>query len=262
MMIPRAIVTGAYGAIGQAIAQGIAHYGFELMLVGRNEKKLQETKTAILKNYPDTAIGYGVVDLSRQKEIEEFASAWKGALHVLVNNAATAPRARMETPEGIEMQWATNVLGYYWMDHHFAPHLKGQPNARIVHVASYWAGGLDLSDPEYKKRYYNNDKAYRQSKQADRMLAAWFAEKLKKDGVCVNACHPGDVNSKVSNDLGYGGHETPSQGADTPVWLATSNEVEDKTGHYYEQRKKVHCPYMEDKKGIEQLVELCKKYSQ
>jgi len=160
------------------------------------------------------------------------------------------------------MQWATNVLGYYWMIRYMSPHMRGQKDARIVNVASYWAGGLNFNDLEFKTRYYNNDEAYRQSKQADRMLSAGYASRLKDSGINVNACHPGDVVSKVASDLGYGGGDTPDQGADTPVWLATSNEVEDQSGHYYEHRERRHCPFMSDTKGVEKLMDVCKGYSE
>lgn len=109
-------------------------------------------------------------------------------------------------------------------------------------------------------RTYTNNAAYRQSKQADRMLTAAFAPTLKPLGISVNSCHPGDVNSKVSNDLGFGGHETPRQGADTPLWLATSPEAAGKTGHYVENRQKQACPFMCDTKGMELLMTLCRHY--
>ncbi len=256
----KAIVTGAYGAIGKAIVKGIAEYGMEVILVGRDESKLNRTAEEIRKLLPDAALGYAVVDLSLENEIRGFGEAWKGTLQVLVNNAATCPRARSETPEGIEMQWATNVLGYYWMTRHLSPYMKEQKDARIVNVASYWAGGLNFSDLEFKTRYYNNDEAYRQSKQANRMLSAGFASRLKGSGIMVNACHPGDVISKVSSDLGYGGSETPEQGADTPLWLATSVEVEGLSGHYYERREKRHCPFMSDIQSVEKLMDVCEAY--
>ncbi|NQV02905.1 MAG: SDR family NAD(P)-dependent oxidoreductase [Bacteroidia bacterium] len=259
-MIRKAIVTGAYGAIGKAIVKGIAEYGMEVVLVGRDEVKLKRTVEEIIKLLPDAALGYAAIDLSREQEIREFSEAWEGSLQVLVNNAAACPRARTETPEGIEMQWATNVLGYYWMIRYMSPHMKEQKDARVVNVASYWAGGLNFNDLEFKTRHYDNDEAYRQSKQANRMLSAGFASRLKGSGIAVNVCHPGDVVSKVSSDLGYGGSDTPEKGADTPVWLATSSEVEDQTGHYYEHREKRHCTFMSDTQGVEKLMEVCEGY--
>jgi NAD(P)-dependent dehydrogenase (short-subunit alcohol dehydrogenase family) len=257
----RAIVTGAYGAIGKAIAEGIARNGLDITMVGRDERKLQLAVSDIRKMLPDAILDYAVVDLSREAEIRAFSEGWTGPLDVLINNAATSPRSRTETPEGIEMQWAANVLGYFRMIRYFASFMKGRPDARIVNVASYWAGDLDFDDLEFTRRRYNNDTAYRQSKQADRMLAAAFAEELKPAGITVNACHPGDVNSKLSNSMGYGGSETPEQGADTPVWLAVSEEVKRITGKYFEHQRKQACLFMADKKGVERLYLICDEYS-
>jgi retinol dehydrogenase-13 len=162
-------------------------------------------------------VRYELVDLSRWSSIRAMAARWRGPLTVLVNNAAVTPRRRQETPEGIELQFATNVLGYFWMTHVFSEHLTRSSPARVVNVASYWAGGLDLNDLEFLRRRYKNGEAYRQSKQADRMLTVAFAEKLRSFKVAVNACHPGDVNSRLSNNLGFGGHSTPNEGAKTPV---------------------------------------------
>jgi NAD(P)-dependent dehydrogenase (short-subunit alcohol dehydrogenase family) len=51
--------------------------------------------------------------------------------------------------------------------------------------------------------------AYWHSKQANRLLTVAFAARLQPYGVKVNACHPGDANSRLSNDLGFGGQTTP-----------------------------------------------------
>ena len=61
----------------------------------------------------------------------------------------------------------------------FGEVLKESAPARVINVASYWAGDLDVDDLEFKRRRYNNGTAYRQSKQANRMLTAAFAERFK-----------------------------------------------------------------------------------
>lgn len=252
-----AIVTGAYGAIGKAIADGIAARGFDVILVGRSAELLFRTAEELICRHPLVRITTAAFDLADEKEIRDFASGVPGPLHLLVNNAATAPPKKLHSSDGTEMQWAVNVLGYYRMIHYLHPLMSDPGFARIVNVASYWAGGLDLGDPEFRRRSYDNDSAYRQSKQANRMITAGYAGLLKEAGIRVNACHPGDVNSKLSNDLGFGGHETPAQGAGTPVWLATSGEVNDTTGSYFEHRTIVDCPFMRDTGGVKRLMELC-----
>jgi len=256
------IVTGATGAIGSAIARNIARdYQYQVNLIARNESKARAIKNEIINVTGNNNVDYHIVDVSDQKAIYQLADSWTHKIHVLVNNAAITPRERMENKNGIEMQFATNVLGYFWMIKAFMEKLIHSAPARIVNVASYWAGGLEITDLEFRNRHYNNDAAYRQSKQANRMLTVAFAERLKKYQVSVVSCHPGDVNSKLSNDLGFGGHETPDEGARTPVWLSTQSFHQLKTGKYYEHMRITDCQFSHNKNSIEQLYEICESYS-
>ena len=252
-----AIVTGAYGAIGKAITEGIAAEGYRVFMVGRDLQALQKVQAEIISKTGNPDVFIQQVDLASRQNIISFSEQFSGPLHVLVNNAATAPKKRTETPEGIEMQWAVNVLGYFWMIRYFHQFMAFQPDARIVNVASYWAGGLDLRDPEFKTRKYDNDTAYRQAKQANRMLTVAHSAKLKSFEIAVNSCHPGDVNSKISNAFGFGGHETPEEGAATPLLLALSPVVKDISGLYYEQGKPEECQFSGDRTAIMKLFDLC-----
>jgi NAD(P)-dependent dehydrogenase (short-subunit alcohol dehydrogenase family) len=255
-----AIVTGATGAIGAAIARQLAERDFEVVLAARNETKAKRTVDEIGRATGHSQVRYELIDLSRRSSIEAMAERWQGPLHVLVNNAGATPRARQETPEGIELQFATNVLGYFWMINAFTGVLKESAPARVVNVASYWAGDLDMEDLEFTRRRYNNNTAYRQSKQADRMLTVAFAERLKPFDIAVNACHPGDVNSTLSNNLGFGGHESPDAGAATPVWLATDPIGQQETGQYFEHKRQVRDRFGEDKEAVEALYRACLRY--
>ncbi len=259
--MPTALVTGATGAIGQAIARQLAGMpGFSVVLVARNEEKARRITEAIIAGTANKQVRYEIADLSRKSEIRALAERWRGPLHVLINNAAITPRQRRETPEGIELQFATNVLGYFWMTEAFTEVLKASAPARVINVASYWAGDLDLDDLEFRQRGYNNNTAYRQSKQANRMLTVAFAKRLAPFQIAVNACHPGDVNSKLSNDLGFGGNQLPDEGARTPVWLATASDGGQVTGKYFEHRRPVHDPFSLDEIAIERLYEICRQY--
>lgn len=255
------LITGATGAIGFGIAKLIAEMpGHKVFILARNKGKAENTINQLIKQTGNNEISCIVADLSREQEIKAAAESWNGPLQVLINNAGATPRRREETPEGIEMQWATNVLGYFWMMKYFTPHFIEKAPSRIVNVASYWAGDMDMNDLEFKRRHYNNDTAYRQSKQADRMLTVAFAERLNTSNITVNACHPGDVRSTLSSNLGYGGHETPEQGAETPVWLATSEAVEGITGKYFEHLHQSNCHFGSDFKQVEKLYRICETY--
>jgi len=255
------LITGATGTIGKAIAKSIAGMkNYKVVILARNVEKAKKTMNDLKASTGNQNISFIIAELSSKQEIQKVAKQWKGPLDVLINNAAATPRNRMETSAGIEMQFASNVLGYFWMIKYFTPILKKSAPARIVNVASYWAGNLELDDLEFTRRNYNNGTAYRQSKQANRMLNIAFAERLEPLGITVNVCHPGEVNSTLSNQLGFGGHESPEYGAATPVWLATSKEVEGITGSYFEYLRKARCQFSNDKSGIEKLFEICGNY--
>ena len=147
------IVSGSYGTIGLEICAGLAKEKFYVFMIGRHEDKL---KQACAKVPNSVALA---CDLSTKENIEELARNFEHDVHLIVNCAACAPRKRTETTDGIEMQFAVNVLSYLWISECFEKNLV--VGARIINVASYWAGGLDLDDLQFKKRKYDNDSAYR-----------------------------------------------------------------------------------------------------
>jgi len=256
-----AMVTGATGAIGKAIALEIARQpGYRVVLLCRDPRKAEGAVREIVEHSGNQQVSHEIVDVSRKASIDALARRLQHPVHVLVNNAASTPRQRRETPEGIELQFATNVLGYLWMTQVFTEHLKAGSPSRVVNVASYWAGALDLDDLEFKQRPYNNDTAYRQSKQADRMLSVAFSRRLHEHGISVNACHPGDVNSRLSNDLGFSGHESPAEGARTPAWLAIDAVGQRETGKYFEHMQMRRCRFGEDSEMVEALYRACLAY--
>jgi retinol dehydrogenase-13 len=201
-----------------------------------------------------------LADLSRRNSILALADTWEGPLHVLVNDAGVAPRRREQTPENIELTFATNVLGYLWMTEAFRSHLERSAPARVVNVASYWAGDLDLDDLEFRRRRFDNHTAYRQSKQANRMLTVASAERLESARITVNTCHPGDPSSSLSRNLGFGGSQAPEDAAHTPVMLARGELGSGITGHYFEHGRQARCRFAGDRDGIERLYEICRGY--
>ena len=255
------LVTGATGAIGKAIALEIAlQPGHRVVLLCRDGHRAGKVVSEVAKLSGNQRVSHEIVDLSSKDSIQALARRLKEPVHVLVNAAAVTPSRRRETPLGIELQFATNVLGYFWLTRALGDQLRAGSPSRVVNVASYWAGDLDLDDLEFRRRPYNNNTAYRQSKQANRMLTVAFAERFREQGVTVNACHPGDVNSKLSNKLGFGGHETSQQGARTPVWLATDAIGQRETGKYFEHRQMQRCRFGEDSEAVNALYEACMAY--
>ena len=93
------------------------------------------------------------------------------------------------------------------------------------------------------------------------MLSWVLAEKLKSKNVTVNACHPGVINTQLLQNLGFGSDATPQDGAQTPLWLATSKDVEGITNKYFDSKKEKTCNFRDEKqlnKLWEKLVEITK----
>jgi retinol dehydrogenase-13 len=229
------LITGATGAIGSAIARELARSAdYEVVLLARDEKKARSTLAGLRRDTGNDHLRYVLADLSRRDTIEALAGGWQGPLDVLVNNAGVTPRRRGETAEGIELTLATNVLGYLWTTEAFRPHLERAESPRVVNVASYWAGDLDMDDLEFRRRPYDNHPAYRQSKQANRMLTVAQAARLEEAGIAVNCCHPGDVRSTLSGNLGFSGSQSADEAARTPVALARGDLGARNSGRYFE----------------------------
>lgn len=256
-----ALVTGATGIIGRAIATELAATpGYEVVLLARDPDRAAAAVADIRRATGNEAVRYILADVARRAEIETAAAAWQGPLHVLVNNAGIAPPNRETTPEGIELTLATNVLAYLWVSDAFGPHLEASAPARIVNVASDYAGDLDIDDLEFARRRFDNRLAYRQSKQANRMLTVVQAEQLAGTGITVHACHPGNPSSVLSRNLGFGGAQSPDDSARTPVMLARGDLGAGASGRYFARGAEASCAFGRDRDRARALYEVCQRY--
>lgn len=242
------ILTGATGKIGEAIARGVLERGHSLILPVRNTVKAGRMFSG------SENINIIELDISEKDDYRVMTDLDLTA-DVLINCAAITPRKRKVSSEGLEMQFAVNILGYARMIEASLPLLRRSSSARIVNVASYWAGDVDLNDLQFEGRHYNNNTAYRQSKACDRMLSHKYAEFLTDDNIPVNSCHPGDVKSGLSSSLGFGGHESPAEAAETPLWLAFEAD-RGLTGRYFQNRHEVSCRFSADKASVNRLFDI------
>jgi NAD(P)-dependent dehydrogenase (short-subunit alcohol dehydrogenase family) len=264
------LVTGANSGIGKETARGLARLGHRVVLACRDPERGEAARRDIAETTGNSAVEVMIVDLARPGSIRDFARTFLDShreLHVLVNNAGIWATRRRESPDGLEQTWATNVLGYFLLTELLLDRLRESAPARIVNVASQLARDLDLEDVEFRRRSYSGISAYAQSKQADRMLTWALARRLEDTAVTANAMHPGGVNTplfaKGGGLLGLTASvfskvagKTPGEGADTVVWLATSPEVEGKSGGFWIDRRLVRCRFR-DPAAEERLWALC-----
>lgn len=249
--LPLCLVTGANSGIGFEIARGLARTGARVVLACRDPIKGEAARKKIAEDTGNPAVDLLIVDLASQRSIRSAAqdlSSAHPALDVLVNNAGVAAPSRRESPDGIELTFATNVLGYYRLTVLLLDSLRRAPAARIVNVASKMAYGLDLDDVEFKRRRYDISTAYAQSKQADRMLTWFLARQLDGASVTANAMHPGAVNTALLHALAPGFRGvSPAQGADTALWLATSPDLKKVSGRFWSDRREQPCQFRSER---------------
>ena len=261
-----AIVTGAYGVFGVHIVEGLLAAGISTICVARDKSKLDDLTTRMRIKYPSVNCTSIICDLSDHDQIRQLATSLGDTpLDILVNNAAITPTTRAESKVGIEMQWACNVLGYHWMIAELEKNLlrASCPPARVINVASSYAGGLDLTDPEFKARRYNADAAYRASKQANRMAARAWAERWPKDRIVAFSCHPGVATSAVSLGLGHDLDRSAAAaraGAVTPLFLCLDPAAPARSGAFFRDRRPQECPFAADAGGVRRLMELLDGY--
>ena len=256
------LVTGANAGIGFEIARGLARAGFRVALACRDRAKGEAARKTISSETHNPDIELLVVDLARQSSIRAAArefSQTHAALEVLINNAGTSSAKRQESPDGMELTFATNVLGYHLLTGQLLELLQRAPAARVINTASMMAYGLELDDVNFKRRRYDASTAYAQSKQADRMLTWALARRLAGTSVTANAFHPGVVNTALLRALapGFSGI-TPAEGADTAIWLATSAELAGVNGKLWVRRREASCEFRA-RDNEEALWSLCEQ---
>jgi NAD(P)-dependent dehydrogenase (short-subunit alcohol dehydrogenase family) len=269
----RIVITGPTSGIGKEIAIQLADLGAELILGCRDVKKGKQMAGEIANRTGSSDLLVMQLDTSSQQSIREFARGLRQKvrrLDVLINNAGgnRGILPKVKSADGIELTFATNVLGYFLLTQELLVLLKKSAPARIVNVASTYAGDLDLDDLQFERRRYESFKAYAQSKACDRMLTWALARRLDGSGVTVNAMAPGliaetglyrNAAPELVNRLRqYGAGRTSVQGADTAVWLAISPDVVGINGKFFEDRKVIRCEFR-NKRAEEKLWDICEE---
>ena len=243
------LITGATRGIGRAGAEAMAALGAELILVARDEGRLQEAKSACLAKGAAQVRTY-TADLSLRKAVADLAhriTAYEPALDVLWNNAGGYFSGRFVTPEGYEKTWAMNHLAYFDLSQLLFPLLEKSDDSRILCTASEahrW-GRMEWDNLQGEKKW-DGWKAYCNSKLANLLYVGEQARRLGNSKIRISGVHPGLVNSAFGEEntgirsrvflwLKHVFGRTNDQGADTAVWLAARPECP-RQGAYYSNR--------------------------
>jgi NAD(P)-dependent dehydrogenase (short-subunit alcohol dehydrogenase family) len=155
------------------------------------------------------------------------------------------------SPEGWEMQFATNHMGHFALALSLHDALAAAGNARIVPLSSrgHLRSPVMFDDVNFAHRPYDPWLAYGQSKTANVLFAVEATRRWASDGITANALMPGGIATELQRHVGGSEYmqeaaeryrragsvlKTPEQGAATSVLLATWPDLDDIGGRYFE----------------------------
>jgi NAD(P)-dependent dehydrogenase (short-subunit alcohol dehydrogenase family) len=243
------LVTGANSGIGKATSLGLARLGAKVLMVCRDKERGEQALAEIARESGGD-VQLLLADLESEAAIRSLSDvlhAQLDSLQVLINNAGALLHKRSLTSDGLEVTFAVNHLAYFLLTNLLLDLLRAGAPSRIVNVSSaaHIRAHLDFDDLQ-SERSYNGWRVYGQSKLANVLFTYALARRLEGTGVTVNAVHPGVVATNFGKSGGFmrfgmrvAGHFmlSPEEGADTPLWLASSPEAERVSGKYFVKRK-------------------------
>ncbi len=263
-----AVVTGASGGLGLETARALAAHGASVVLVARDEQKLQAAVRSLREELPDATFDTALADLADLDSVRAAAvslAARYPAIDLLIDNAGVMACPLGRTADGFEMQFGTNHLGHFLLTtllhDPLAAAAERHGSARVVVLSSagHRLGGIRWDDPNYDREdeYFNWD-AYGQAKTANALFALELDRRWSPEGVHAFSVHPGMIITDLGRHMqaedfefmasvrrtgpgagGDGRSSGPSfksveQGAATSVWAATAPELDDHGGAYLE----------------------------
>ena len=246
------LVTGATRGIGRATAEALAKSGAHVLLHGRDSASVGAVCREMIRYGQVTGVVGDLSSLAAVRKLATEIAAQYPRLDVLVNNAGTGARRRQVTVDGYERTFAINHLAPFLLTNLLLDKLKAGKAARVVTVSSmaHRGGKLDFDDLNWEKRKFKGLGAYGASKLANILFTVELASRLAGRSVTANCLHPGVVATNIFT--AFGGRTgkvftvllrpfmlSPADGAKTSVYLASSPEVANVTGKFFDKCREV-----------------------
>ena len=247
------VITGATSGIGKAAAIQMSKLGANIILIGRNQKKLESTVEIIQELSPNNKSGveFFVADLSEPSAciaVADKVSKAHPKIDGLINNAGAMFKLRKVNSKGQEITFSTNVLSGFILTNKLLPNLEKSESGRIVHVSSggMYLHRLEPDDLNFERRPYKDLASYAQSKRCQVILNELWAQKLNSNNsrVRTDCMHPGWVETPGLEDSmpKFSLYlnpilRNPDEGADTIVWLCATKNNQSPNGSFWLDRK-------------------------
>ena len=247
-----AMVTGGYSGIGLETTRALKEAGARVIVPARRKDVAKSALSGIVEN--EDILNLDLADpSSAQSFVNEFVDSGM-SLDILINNAAVMACPQMPTKEGWDLQFAVNHIGHFIITKGLLPTMSSS-GSRIVTLSStgHKLSGIQWEDVHFEESY-DKWKAYGQSKTAASLLAVEISERMKDEGIKTYSVHPGGIFTPLQRHLekeemialGWLGEDgelsemaaanfkSPTQGASTSLWCATSPMLEEVSGVYCE----------------------------
>ncbi|HYH61738.1 MAG TPA: SDR family NAD(P)-dependent oxidoreductase [Solirubrobacterales bacterium] len=243
------LVTGASSGLGAATCELLAEAGASVHMLVRDLSKGEDVRSRISELTGSRELRLWRCELSEQGKIREFAEGFTAEverLDALVNNAGAMPPERTRTSDGIELSFATNVLGPYLLARCLSPSLRAASPGRVVNVSSggMYGAKLDAGDLQLDQRDYDPVRFYAHTKRCEVILTELCEERLGGRDLTFCSAHPGWADTPgVQNSLPRFSKvmgpllRDARQGADTFAWLCWARDPLSERGRFWHDRE-------------------------
>jgi retinol dehydrogenase 12 len=241
-----ALITGANTGIGLVTARELCRRGARVFMAGRSAERTQRAVEVIERACgvrPET-LPLDLGDFSSVRQCADEFLAKQLPLSLLINNAGLAGKRGLSA-SGFEIGFGTNHVGHFLLTALLLPRMRQSGRARIVTVASkahYRAEGIDFARLREPTRSLSGLPEYGVSKLANVLFSAELARRLQGSDVRTYSLHPGVVATDVWREVPWPlrslmklGMISTEQGALTTLYCATSPEVAEHSGRYYDE---------------------------
>ena len=240
-----AIVTGGYSGIGLETTKALVAVGANVIIPAKRPEIANQNLNGVVS---ETNIIK--MDLGNLNSVKNFTNSFKenfNTLNLLINNAGIMACPETRVGDNWESQFAINHIGHFLLTRELMNILADTEGSRFVSLSSsaHALTGILWDDIHFNKQPYNKWMAYGQSKTASSLIAIELNKKMKDYGVESFSVHPGGIITPLQrylekeemialgwmdedgspSELAKNFFKSPSQGASTTLWCATSNDL-------------------------------------